>query len=801
MATVIGNGPFADAVRKVLEHAAERGVDLSGVVVTVVEDPSVPTAVTQYDGRLRYAIRYNPKYARDAVLASHEAGHVAYFAWAEKTGLNVGDIITDQTSEALAQALAEVASRQLFGRPARFFNAPLNLTELLPQRYLVGTGGRKIPVWSDDRRDSPAKPYDLRVYQAGLLFSPYFHNVTNWSHVFGNVTKVPVDKIIETVHTAWERGHVETVPGWGAVWRTQPAWTPEELATLSQNKGDSAKSNGTHEELIASTQNKSSDSTQQTVAITQGLTTDVPLPPSSIKPNFADLGFDPIPPEWNRYINNRSVLVVLRNWTHYGARNDYRRDNVIGRGVVKDGKIVFNERIPAPSVIDPNAWIEIVDEKTGKVLAKLRSNELYEVATGRLPHITLHWSHVAVAERWPKWEYYVDRARQVENALMGSNVEPQTGVPVVNAPVEYKPQIPPEDVKERFDKLVEELKKVAEGVSWRNWEEKHREFLKLRDELMSLTSQYPSLFKDAVNETVGEVGRKIGAVARSLEEILAKAAGRESFFVDVGDGMKVAIGLYKVDPKTGAFHLVLREGEHVVGYIRDDGEPVVTLRTRNMSEASTKYERLIRGGPDRELADRKPEEETSRRETELPPSASQPSFVRGIAGNAAYIAHNVAGALGNVASFVTGAVTSALSGVRPLLQSAAQRLAAIVNPPLVKAATIEDTQLIFVKRPETAHDGSATSPAGYRPADYLVGQTEFVKRTDDADVAKSSPENTRPTLATGSAVQKEEGKKEPELSASSTTSSSNTAPPEQEPADKARRGGGRHHAHVRLLMT
>ena len=984
MATVIGNGPFADAVRRVLEYAKERGVDLSGVMVTVVEDPSVPTAVTQYDGRLRYAIRYNPRYARDAVLASHEAGHVAYFAWAEKAGLNVGDIITDQTSEALAQALAEVASRQLFNRQARFFNAPLNLTELLPQRYLVGTGGRKIPVWSDDRRDSPAKSYDLRVYQAGLLFSPYFYNVTNWSHVFGNVTKVPVDKVIETVHTAWERGHVETVPGWGAVWRTQPAWTPEELATLSQNKGDSAKSSGTHEELIASTQNKSSGSTQQTVAITQGLTTDVPLPPSSIKPNFADLGFDPIPPEWNRYINNRSVLVAVRNWVHYGGRNDYRRDNVIGRGVVKDGKIVFTERIPAPSVIDPNAWIEIVDEKTGKVLAKLRSNELYEVTTGRLPNITLHWSHVAVAERWPKWEYYVDRGRQVENALMGNNVntsqrgvenstsstrptdmktygyypdlkpippewdkytryreivvvlknhnvlDPKTdkiikrdiivpamlrcdgddcglflkhpipvltasralfvdkktgnvlaafenpdfakimtdknlplvlnwahvavdekwpgweqyvdvaeryrstlgkydlsgvgdggGVveprPVVytdtpetartydakavaNVPVEYKPRIPPEDVKERFDKLVEELKKVAEGVSWRNWEEKHREFLKARDELTSLISQYPSLFKDEVNETIGEVGRKISAAARSLEEILAKAAGRESFFADVGDGMKVAIGLYKVDPRTGAFHLVLREGENVVGYIRDGGEPVVTLRTRNMSEASTEYERLIRGEPDRELADRKPEEETSRRETILSPNAppAQPSFVRGIAGNAAYIAHNVAGALGNVASFVTGAVTSALSGVGPLLQSAAQRLAAIVNPPLVKAATIEDTQLTFVKRPETAHDGSATSPAGYRPADYLVGQTEFVKRNDDADVAKSSPENTRPTLATGSAVQKEEGKKEPELSTSSTT---NTAPPEQKPASNVRRGGGRHHAHMRLLMT
>jgi hypothetical protein len=70
------------------------------------------------------------------------------------------------------------------------------------------------------------------------------------------VTKVPVDKIIETVHTAWERGHVETVPGWGAVWRTQPAWTPEELATLSQNKGESGK---TLEELVTSTQDKSGD--------------------------------------------------------------------------------------------------------------------------------------------------------------------------------------------------------------------------------------------------------------------------------------------------------------------------------------------------------------------------------------------------------------------------------------------------------------------------------------------------------------------------------------------------------------
>jgi len=232
MATVIGNGPFADAVRRVLEHAAERGVDLSGVVVTVVEDPGVDAAITQYDGGLRYTIRYNPKYARDVMLAAHEAGHVAYSTWATKSGIRGGDVLVDQTPEALVQAFAEVAALQLFGRPAHFFNAPLNLTELLPQRYLVGTGGRKIPVWG--------QPYDLRVYQAGLLFSPYFHNVTNWSHVFGNVTKVPVDKIIETVHTAWKYGYVETVPGWGAVWRTQPAWTPEELAVL--DKSDNMKS-------------------------------------------------------------------------------------------------------------------------------------------------------------------------------------------------------------------------------------------------------------------------------------------------------------------------------------------------------------------------------------------------------------------------------------------------------------------------------------------------------------------------------------------------------------------------------
>ena len=357
-----------------------------------------------------------------------------------------------------------------------------------------------------------------------------------------------------------------------------------------------------------------------------------------------------------------------------------------------------------------------------------------------------------------------------------------------------KGKSPIEDVKEKVDKLVEELKKVAEGVSWRNWEEKQREFLRLRDELTSLTSQYPSLF-DKVNEAIGEVGRKISAVAKSLEEILAKAAGRESFFADVGDGMKVAIGFYKVNPKTGAFHLVLREGEHVVGYIRDDGEPVVTLRTRNMSEASTEYERLIRGEPDRELADRKPEEETSRRETELSPNAplDQPNFVRGIAGNAAYIAHNVASALSNVANFVKGAVTSVLGGVGPLLQSAGQRLAAVVNPPLVKAATIEDTQFTFVKRPETAHDESTTSSVGYRPADYIV------KLPEESGASSTSGGGYRPVDYV--VAQEEVGKKEPELDVSSTSTSNAASPPEQEPADKARRGGGRHHAHMRLLMT
>jgi hypothetical protein len=220
---VRGEGPFADYVRRALEYAQEHGIDLDGVEVEVVPDQSVAStgfaSFTEHLGGLKFRIRYDPRYANEPVLASHEAGHVAKWTWDYKK--RGGVQYNPNIDELLAEAFGAVTARQLYGWPVTFKGAPLNLTKVLPGRatYITATvDGKpvvvKVPEWGD---------YMSR-YRAAILVSPYFYNMTNWSYVLGNFTSMPED-VIETVYRAWQSGAVETVPGWGAVWRRTPTWT------------------------------------------------------------------------------------------------------------------------------------------------------------------------------------------------------------------------------------------------------------------------------------------------------------------------------------------------------------------------------------------------------------------------------------------------------------------------------------------------------------------------------------------------------------------------------------------------
>jgi hypothetical protein len=647
---VKGESPFAYRVRKALEYAQSRGVDLSGVEVEVVEDPSVKDfgAYAEHLGGLRFRIRYHPRYANDAVLAAHEAGHVAYWAWAVKTGrtqfFNNPDII-----EPLAEAFGAVAARQLFGVPVTFKGAPMNLTQALPQRYtyVTATVGSqptavKVPEWGD----SLSLEDYLKRYRAGVLLSPYFYNMTNWAHVFGNFTAMPGD-VVETVHKAWRRGAVEVVPGWGAVWRTAPTWSwqdassadevsnsvstqqkpsdtpPADVSTAVPQGGNTQKND------TAASNAKSPQVGAQKVVVYAQTSADVPLPPSGVQsPRYfsSDIAPSSVPPEWSRYISGRGVLVVLRNWPSLDTATlkETRRDHVVGAGVVSEGRLRFEHRIPVPQVVDPNAWIELVDEKTGRVLARLKSDELYKLTSP----VTLYWSHVAVEEKWPGWERFVERAKELEEKLgtwlpSGDAVMPRwyrppsdahwwqhlqrqrdsvtqlsgsqqtTTVTVRNAPTEYIPPKVPDDMRKQFYSMLSELKKLGEDVNLRNAGEVHDKFIQLRDSVLNIARTYPQLI-DETNKAVEETGSRIREVSDKLYDALAKAAGRDSFWRGDGD-VKTPIGVYKYDPSTGAFLLSLYDrptAENIVGFIKDDGTPVVVKKTQNMSEALEEYSKL-----------------------------------------------------------------------------------------------------------------------------------------------------------------------------------------------------------------
>jgi hypothetical protein len=159
------------------------------------------------------------------------------------------------------------------------------------------------------------------------------------------------------------------------------------------------------------------------------------------------------------------------------------------------------------------------------------------------------------------------------------------------------PRVPDNTLKQ-FRDLLSELKKLGENVNLRNVGEVHDRFVRLRSRVMDIAYKHPQLIDEA-NEVVGKVGSAIRDASDRFYSVLAKAAGRDSFWRGDGD-VKTSIGTYKYDPSTGAFLLSLYDrptGENVVGYIKDDGTPVVIRRTRNMSEALEEYNKLLQKRP------------------------------------------------------------------------------------------------------------------------------------------------------------------------------------------------------------
>jgi len=152
----------------------------------------------------------------------------------------------------------------------------------------------------------------------------------------------------------------------------------------------------------------------------------------------------------------------------------------------------------------------------------------------------------------------------------------------------------PDDVRRQFENLLSELKKLGKGVNLRNVGEVHDKFIQLRDKALDIARAYPQLI-DETNRAVERVGSAIRETSDRLHSALAKAAGRDSFWRGDGD-VKTPIGVYKYDPATGAFLLSLYDGpvaENVVGFIKDDGTPVVVKKTQNMSEALEEYNKLV----------------------------------------------------------------------------------------------------------------------------------------------------------------------------------------------------------------
>ncbi len=561
---VVGGGPFADAVRIALETAASRGIDLGGVVVEVVPDPSVPTSVTEYHGGTRFVIRYNPKYANNAKLAAHEAMHVATATWLVKSG-KPADLYATQLGEALAQAFAEVAARERLGLPASFLGAPHNLTKLLPTRYYT-VGDVKIPVWADESRADPRQPHDLRVYQAGLLFSPYAYNVTRWDWVLGNVTKVPTDLVIQTVHDAWQRGEVEVVPGWGAVWRTPPRWTPDTPTTktvetptvVTRATADSG------EDTSAGGGKDRSPKDQSLVAVSATITARPPDPRNAV--NFPDI--DSIDAkslaEWRERFERFVAELERLGYRLRPVSGDPRYNYVLETA---DGRRVTELLIKAG-----NKWAYLA--QTGHVMPTVFEDDVGVIAEYREP-------------RFGTWTY-ADPIEAVKSAIKSFEW------------VEQKRR-ERETERERRSKLDELVRQLEErGYRFVNAlytliDEDGRQYrLPAFDRYSVVLDSEGRRYKPELVEE----GNEVKIVLRPLDDkppeteaqkAMAKAAGADSFWAEKEDGVWTGVGLYKHDEKTGTFLLAIPGGGSVVGNVRS---PESAIRAGDLSEGLAAYKRL-----------------------------------------------------------------------------------------------------------------------------------------------------------------------------------------------------------------
>jgi hypothetical protein len=308
----------------------------------------------------------------------------------------------------------------------------------------------------------------------------------------------------------------------------------------------------------------------------------------------------------------------------------------------------------------------------------------------------------------------------------------------------------PDELRRQFEDLLSGVKKLGEGVNLRNVGEVHDKFIQLRDKVLSIARDYPQLVDEA-NKVVGGVGSAIREASDKLYSALAKAAGRDSFWRGEGD-VKVPIGVYKYDPATGAFLLSLYDrsvAENIVGFIKDDGTPVVLKKTRNMSEAETEYEKLVKGRRGQTGG-----QNMQKVELNLTPSAEKayeklakyfqntgdvpqptwskpevidiPTAVAGFLQTAGNAARGAAGFLANALKTGAGVALSVVGGGKPSPASGSEQQSD--EQRFVTTTTSQTgSRPVYNRRrglPSSsgAPGSSQPSSSGYRPANYLTSQ-------------------------------------------------------------------------------
>jgi hypothetical protein len=202
-----------------------------------------------------------------------------------------------------------------------------------------------------------------------------------------------------------------------------------------------------------------------------------------------------------------------------------------------------------------------------------------------------------------------------------------------------------------------------------------------------------------------------------LYNALAKAAGRDSFWRGDG-GVKTPIGVYKYDPATGAFLLALYDrptAENIVGYIKEDGTPVVVKRTQNMSEALEEYNKLLQKPKAAGGFASPPAPATQSTSAQ---SSQQTGFLQPLRSAADFLAN----------AFKTGAsiTLTALGGARPSPadSSGGQQFVATAPRPASERRAVYNRRrgMPGSSQPSSSPQGSS----GRRPADYL-SNSEFVQ--------------------------------------------------------------------------